>query len=372
MSGRRRPRVLHLAYEDPRKPGSGGGAVRTREINARLAAEFDIAAVCTTFPGALPYTEDGVRYLHAGSGGPGNRSYTGSVMSYFARLPALVRRHRPDLVVEDFGAPLSTYGLPRFTARPVIGVVQWLFAAEKARQYHLPVHRIERFGVARHSRLIAVSGDLATRLRAMAPTAQVDVVANGLPAAAFTHHLSTGGGGIRYLGRLEEAQKGVALLLRAYATVADRLPHELLLAGVGPDRDRLQALAADLGIAHRTRFVGPIDHAARFDWLAGADVVAMPSRYETFGMVAAEALSVGVPVVAFDIDCLRSLVTDTNGRRVPAFDTTAFGRALVEVAGDPGLRDLLARAARPSVAHLTWDAAAAAQADLYLKAMVRA
>lgn len=364
-----RPRVLHLAYEDPRKPGSGGGAVRTREIGRRLSEQFEVTMVCATFPGCAPYEEDGVRYRHIGTGGPGNRSYTASVLSYFARQRAAIRAWAPDLVVEDFGAPLSTFGLPAFTGVPVIGVVQWLFAQEKARQYHLPVDRVERFGVARHTRLIAMSDDLADRLRDLAPAAQVDVVGNGLPSAAFETPLSTGGGGLRYLGRLEDAQKGVSLLLEAYAGVAERLPQRLLLAGVGPDEAELRSQAARLGIADRVEFVGPIAHEARFEWLAAADAVVMPSRYETFGMVAAEALAVGVPVIAFDIACLRGLVNDRNGRRVPAFDTGAFGAAMTAVATDPGLRSHLAGAARPSVRHLTWDAAAAAQADLYTAAL---
>lgn len=364
-----RPRVLHLGYEDPRKPGAGGGSVRTQETNSRLAEHFDITVATATFPGCEPYQADGVRYRHLGTGGPRNRSYLASVASYFSSLPVTVRRWRPDLIIEDFGAPISTIGLPTFTRTPVIGLVQWLFAEEKSRQYKVRVHDIERWGVARHRRLISVSDDLATRLRALSPHAQVDVVPNGLPDAAFHHELGRGGGGLRYLGRVEDAQKGISLLLRAFAKVADQVPLDLRIAGTGPDEDEMRRLCGQLGIGDRVHFVGQVRLEDRFDWLAAADVVVMPSRYETFGMVAAEALAVGVPVVAFDIDCLRGLVNNDNGRRVAAFDVEAYAAALVELGTDHQLRQRLAANARPSVRHLTWDAAAMAQAELYRQAL---
>ena len=59
--------------------------------------------------------------------------------------------------------------------------------------------------------------------------------------------------------------------------------------------------------------------------LASADVVVMPSRYETYGLVAAEALAVATPVVAFTIPCLRNVVDDgRTGVLVDAFDVAAF------------------------------------------------
>lgn len=363
-----RPRVLHLGYEDPRKPGAGGGSVRTAEINARLADEFDVHVVCAPFQGCAPYVQDGVRYSHAGFG----RSYTANVMSYFAAQPAVVARTGPDLVVEDFGAPLSTFGLPRFTRRPVVGVVQWFFAGEKAQQYHLPVDRVERFGVRQHRTLIAVSDDLGAQLRTANPAAAVHVVPNGLPVQAFsTTPPATMPGDLRFLGRLEDAQKGLGMLIEAYAAIAPSIPQDLLVAGEGPDRETLEKRAHDLGVGHRIRFVGTVALAERFDWLAAADVVLMPSRYETFGMVAAESLAVGTPVVAFDIPCLRNLVDDTRGRRVPAFDVPAFADAVRELALAPALRADLGRTARASVAHLTWDHAATLQAEIYRKALVR-
>ncbi|NRG42354.1 glycosyltransferase family 4 protein [Rathayibacter sp. VKM Ac-2835] len=361
-----RPRILHLGYEDPRKPGAGGGSVRTLEMNKRLADDFEIVVACARFAGCEPYEEDGVRYVHLGAG-------TGrdvAAATYFASQRRAVSRYAPDLVVEDFGAPISTWGLPRTTSVPVIGVVQWLFAAEKARQYHLPFDRLEQYGLAAHRTLIAVSDDLGARLRERNSRAAVHVVPNALPPQAFATPTLGRRRGIRYLGRLEDAQKGISLLLRAFASAARAgLQQDLLLAGEGPDRIALEALAADLGIADRIEFVGPVAHQDRFAWLAAAEIVAMPSRYETFGMVAAESMAVHSPVVAFDIDCLRNLVHDGTGRRVAAYDVEAYARALLELGADPELRSSLGRGGAADVASLTWDNAAEQQGDLYRAAV---
>jgi glycogen(starch) synthase len=363
-----RPRILHLGYEDPRKPGAGGGSVRTDEINTRLADEFDIVVACARFPGCEPYVKDGVRYVHLGVG-------TGrdlSAATYFAAQRRAVRRYAPDLVVEDFGAPISTWGLPRTTSIPVVGVVQWLFAAEKSRQYRLPFDRIERYGLAAHRTLIAVSDDLGSRLRQRNPLAEVHVVPNALPPQAFQTPSDGPRQGIRYLGRLEDAQKGLSLLLRAYAEAAlapAGIAQDVLVAGEGPDRGALEKLATELGIADRVRFVGPVAPADRFAWLAAGELVAMPSRYETFGMVAAESMASHTPVVAFDIECLRNLVHDDNGRRVPAFDVGAFAAALRELGADAALRSSLGRRGAADVAHLTWDNAAEQQASVYRATM---
>lgn len=364
----RRPRVLHLGYEDPAKPGAGGGSVRTHEINQRLADEFDIVVACARFDGAAPYSCDGVRYTHIGAG----RRYTPAIMTYFAAQPAAVALWRPDLIVEDFGAPLSIWGLPRLTRRPVLGVVQWLFAHEKARQYHLPFGAVETVGVHSHRTLIAVSDDLGAQLARRSPGAQVHVVPNGLPAVAFTTASAPTRQHIAYLGRLEEAQKGVSMLMHAYAqAVAAGIEQDLLIAGTGPDESTLRRLVNQRGLQDRVRFVGLVPLAERFAWLAKAQFVVMPSRYETFGMVAAESLAVGTPVVAFDIDCLRSLVTNATGRRVPAFDVAALGRAIIELANTPRLREDLSQGARASVRHLTWDTAATDQARIYRQALRR-
>ena len=163
-TGAVRPRVLHLGYEDPKRPGAGGGSVRTYEVNRRLCERFDITVVCARYRGCRARTEDGVRYVHAGLA-------VGDFparLAYFAALPWTLFRYRSDLVVEDFGAPFSTVVVPWLTSRPVIGLVQWLFAVEKSRQYHLPF----AWGRARRGAITPADGGRVVGSRRRARGAQ--------------------------------------------------------------------------------------------------------------------------------------------------------------------------------------------------------
>jgi glycosyltransferase involved in cell wall biosynthesis/O-antigen/teichoic acid export membrane protein len=357
--GEHRTRVLHLGFEDPARPGAGGGSVRTHEINRRLADRFDITVVCARYPGCESRVTDGVRYVHVGLG----LGYAPSLLAYFAALPLALVRWDSDLVVEDFAAPFSSVAVPWMTRRPVVGVVQWLFAREKATQYRVPFHLVERVGVRSHRHLVAVSADLGADLAARNPAARVTVVPNGLPDEAFFPRAAPRRHAV-YLGRLESAQKGLDLLLQAWAAVPES-DDELVVAGDGPDEDALRILARELGIEHRVRFIGRVAAEDRFDLLASAKVVVMPSRYETFGMVAAESLAVATPVVAFAIPCLRGLVDASTGILVNAFDTAALAGAVGALLDDPDLARRLGEAGAESVAGLRWDLVAEQQADVY-------
>ena len=113
------------------------------------------------------------------------------------------------------------------------------------------------------------------------------------------------------------------------------------------------------------QFVGWVPPEDRFKWLSGADFIAMPSRYESFGMVAAEALAVETPVVAFDIPCLRELVGGDVGAIVPEGDIDALAKAVRKWSADPSQRAILGAAGKAKVAHLTWDHIAVAQGSIY-------
>ncbi|GLW93606.1 glycosyltransferase [Actinokineospora globicatena] len=361
-----RLRVLHLGFEDPALPGSGGGAVRTHEMNRRLARDHDITVLTTRWPGCVDRVQDGVRYEHVGIGS--GRTHLGRIAGYALALPFVSRRYAADLVVEDFFAPVSSIGAPLWTGRPTLGVVQWLNAREKSRQYRLPFFLVERVGVRTHRKLVTVSDGIAKRLRGMNAAAEVSVVANGVDAAAFDVRAPRGED-VVFVGRLEIAQKGLDLLISAFAAHADRMPGDLVLAGTGPDERRLRALAVEHGVERRVRFLGWVSGVAKYRLYAAARVVAVPSRFETFGMVALEAAACGSPVVAFDIDCLREVVPATAGVLVPAFDTAGYGRALVDLATDPVRVERLGWSGRHLARAYSWDRLAVDQDRVYRAAV---
>jgi glycosyltransferase involved in cell wall biosynthesis len=349
-------------------PGAGGGSVRTHEINRRLAADgFDVTVLTTRYPGWDERIQDGVRYVPIGLGDGGNRLTR--LAGYVAQLPMEVhKRHAAaDLVVEDFFAPFSSVAAPLWTGRPTIGIVQWLHARQKAREYKLPLHWVERLGVRSHRKLIAVSQGIADQLTAMNPGVNVEVIGNGVNPAAWNVEPSQGKD-ILCIGRLEFTGKGLDLLIAAWSKAAPHTDGQLLIAGTGPDEAKLRAAVEAAGLGGRVRFLGWLSGAAKFEALAAARLVVVPSRAETFGLVAVEALATGTPVIAFDIPCLREIVPAGAGWLVPAFDVGALAEAIRRHYPDPSL-PAVGRCGRDFAAGYDWDSLARQQAAAYRSAL---
>jgi glycosyltransferase involved in cell wall biosynthesis len=193
--------------------------------------------------------------------------------------------------------------------------------------------------------------------------AVVDVIPNGVEAEAFA--VPAGGGeDIVFLGRLEQEQKGLDLLLDAYAQAGGQVGGQLLIAGDGPDRRKLERRAARLGITDRVRFLGRVGGAAKYELLAGARLVVMPSRFETFGIVAIEALACGTPVLAFRIPCLQAVLPADCGRMVAAHSIPDYARAMVQMYHSADLAAMGA-AGRRFARRFDWEHIAVQQEDAY-------
>jgi len=362
----RRLRILHLAFEDPVAPGAGGGSVRTLEVNRRLAERHDITVVTYKHPGWRDRDEDGIAWRHAGV----PAGYAGAVASYFAALPAVLARFPHDLVVEDFGAPIGGALVPLYARRPCVAVVNWLFAREMARKYRLPVHWVQALAVRSHRRVVAVSDDLAARLRAGNPRVEVEVIPNGVEPAAFAAAARPREAAL-FLGRLDIHQKGLDVLLDAFAKAAATTTADLVVAGDGPDAAALRRRADRLGIADRVEFAGRVTGAAKYALLASARVVCMPSRYEGLPLVAAEALACGTPVLAAGIDCLRSVVEPGTGWILPPDDVDAWAAAIAGALADPDACAAMGARGRASAGRFEWDGIALRQEAFYLRAAAR-
>jgi D-inositol-3-phosphate glycosyltransferase len=126
-------------------------------------------------------------------------------------------------------------------------------------------------------------------------------------------------------------------------------------APVGPLADVANAIE-QRGIAASFRLVGSQPQDQLPDFYAVADVVAVPSRYESFGLVAVEALACGKPVVASRVGGLRFTIDEgTSGFLVKPQAPQALAGALQQILTDDTLRAAMSAAARPSVARYDWS-----------------
>jgi glycosyltransferase involved in cell wall biosynthesis len=171
------------------------------------------------------------------------------------------------------------------------------------------------------------------------------------------------------VGRLVE-QKDYPTQLRAFAAAAHQEPRlRLVLAGDGPLRGALEALAADLGVADRTVFLG---HWTRVpELLRALDVYVLASKFEPYGVALLEAKSAGCAIVSTSVNEIPSLVADgVSGLLVAPESADPMAAAFLRLARDADLRASLGRSAASDarIRH-GLDAVAAAYQRLYDEAL---
>jgi glycosyltransferase involved in cell wall biosynthesis len=140
-------------------------------------------------------------------------------------------------------------------------------------------------------------------------------------------------------------------LLRAMALLRERgTTLRCLLAGDGPDREKLQQLATELGLSNAVEFVGEVSHENVPAILSRIDIFAVPSTWEGFGVAAIEAAAMEIPVVASNIHGLPDVVNDgVTGLLIPPSNPEALAAAIGRLAGDPALRRRMGEAGRTLV-----------------------
>jgi D-inositol-3-phosphate glycosyltransferase len=186
---------------------------------------------------------------------------------------------------------------------------------------------------------------------------------------------------ILFVGRIQRL-KGIDTLMRAMARVRRDYPsltQNLCISIIGGDPaselsveseefERLQVLKAELAIDDLVMFLGAKDQDALVNYYAAAEMVVMPSHYESFGMVALEAMACGTPVIASDVGGLTYIVEDGfNGYLVPRQDVDALAEKILLLLRYPHLRNQLGEQARRWVERFSWEAIGADIIDLYQK-----
>jgi D-inositol-3-phosphate glycosyltransferase len=173
-----------------------------------------------------------------------------------------------------------------------------------------------------------------------------------------------------FVGRIQPL-KGLDVAVRTLGALED--PRAVLVVvGGASGRDgqreleRIDKLAASLGVADRIRYTDPQPHHLLSTYYRAADVVLVPSRSESFGLVALEAAACGTPVVAAAVGGLRTLVEHgRTGFLVEGRDPEAFAAYTEQILDNPALGRELAATAGSRARNFTWSTAAARLRRIY-------
>lgn len=377
---------------------TGGMNVYLRELGRSLAARgatidiftrrqtADVADVVDFAPGA--------RVVHLDAG-PQRHVDKYDILDYLPEFACGIQRFRAltgasyDLIHSHYWLSgrlgvlfAERWGVPMVSTFHTLAQLKNRVAETAAEREQAVRFDIERRTMARSDRVVALTDlDRRQMLRHYGPQAPIAVIPGGVDLELFspkpksvaraTLGLPQTTKVLLFVGRIQRL-KGLEILLRAFA-VLGQVDAELVIVGGRPGQTpesreiaRLQHLAAKLGIAQRTRFVGAVTHEELPTYYAAADVTVMPSSYESFGLVAVESLACGTPVVATRVGGLTSIVRDTEtGLLVPWRDAEMFAERLRRVLFEDLLHEHLSAQARESVVQYGWGRIAEAHLALY-------
>lgn len=166
-----------------------------------------------------------------------------------------------------------------------------------------------------------------------------------------------------HVGRLV-SRKHVDLALEALTEI-ERDDVELLLAGTGRHRERLETRAAELGITEKVEFLGFIPEDELPSLYASCDAFLFLSRYEGFGLTFLEAMASGTPVIGTPVGGFPDMVTDGKEGLIVDRDATVVANAIEEIRDDSELAAKMSQRARTIAENRTWNDAAAETESVY-------
>lgn len=388
-------RILLLSWEYPPRVVGGLGR-HVAAVSRHLALQgHEVHVVARDHPDApSEETIEGVHVVRVSEAPPliGFDDLIPWVLAFNNRVLAAASRlaleHPFDVVhAHDWLVTYAAAGIKDAFSVPLVATVH---ATEVGRhQGWLPgpmnrlIHQIEWWLTYEARRVVVCSSymrDQVTDVFAL-PEEKVDVIPNGVAVEdfalpdeevrAFRARTFPGGGPIvLFAGRLEY-EKGVQTVLHALEHLRVRHPAvRFLIAGVGTYSDELRRLVVELDLTDRVRFTGYLeDHDLRLHY-AAADVAITPSIYEPFGLVAAEAMACGTPVIVSDTGGLREIVADGHGLTFPPQDAEGLAQRIEQVLTDPGLAQVLIERGRDRIVErYDWRSVARQTAGTYARAI---
>jgi glycosyltransferase involved in cell wall biosynthesis len=255
---------------------------------------------------------------------------------------------------------------------PIVGVEHGAILFPSQRRARRLLERASRAsGAWADDAEVAVSDFVLGHMRRQPHARRLRRIYNGIDPEAFAPRTNReqpariGEIAVGFVGRLVPG-KGLDVLIRAVSEARNHVSATLFVAGDGPERARLSAIARDAGARDYVQFLGMVDNVQEF-WQK-CDIAIVPSdSVESFCMAALEAMACGKPVVATRNGALAELVLDgVTGRLVPPGDGDSLTRVIISYAQWPSMRrEHAAAARRRAITQFHLDDKARAYVDLF-------
>jgi glycosyltransferase involved in cell wall biosynthesis len=220
--------------------------------------------------------------------------------------------------------------------------------------------KLERAMLRRAKVISATSEAARNAARETAPGIPVHMVSAGVPAELFGIERAPENF-VLYFGRLDVFHKGIDVLLEAVKILIARRPDlDLRIAGRGSAAPKITAMIEALGVSSNVQLLGAVSDDERNHLLSTAALQVMPSRFEGFGLAAAEAMAAGVPLIATRVGSLPEVVDEPRGGVLVApSDPGALAKAMDDLLADTRRRESLSATARESARRFDWNRVAA-------------
>jgi D-inositol-3-phosphate glycosyltransferase len=388
--------VLSLHTSPLAQPGSGdsgGMNVYVRELVAALAqagvrSEVYVRRWADDLPEVVD-VEPGFRVVHVDAGPPDlTKEDLPEVVDEFTDGVArhMRRQGGPEAIHANYWlSGLAGHRLKHELSLPLVSTFHTLARVKAETGDPEPDRRVdaETEVIACSDAILANCADEVTQLVELygADASRIEIVPPGVDHAFFSPGDRRGARAalglgdhpvLLFVGRIQPL-KGLTVAIGALAELSSRHPDAVLVAvggqsGLGGSEEMAaaQALIARHGLQDRVRFVAPQPHHMLSTYYRAADVCIVPSRSESFGLVALEAAACGTPVVAAAVGGLRTLVDEgVTGFLVDTRDPADYAGAVATLLDDHGLSAKIAEAAAERARGFTWSTTAARLRRLY-------
>jgi N-acetyl-alpha-D-glucosaminyl L-malate synthase BshA len=352
-TARRRPLKIGIACY----PTFGGSGIVATELGSQLARQgYEVHFISLALPYRLTEFSQNI-FFHevVVEPYPLFQSYVPLSLALATKMTEVAENHSLDLLHVHYVMPFSASAyLARELVKPkVLPVVTTLHGTDITVIGQQPAfYRLTKFSIESSDRVTAVSNFLRDRtVESLGIVRPIEVIPNFIDTDRFRPRRKRAGMlGPRDVPVLMHASnfrpvKNIENLIRIFARVREQEHCRLVLIGDGPEKSRAEDLCRELGVHRHALFLGNQDIMEEL--LPMADVFLLPSLQESFGLVALEAMSVSVPVVASNVGGLPEVVPDGEaGFLHDPDDIEAMAASVVRLLRDNELREKMGRRGR--------------------------